>query len=112
MKTAHEIAIEWALSKGYCMSVCDYSSDVDEWDCEYSTDKAEIMECCRATELPNVSIFRGRDYLLTFSVIDDGIPAESINDYTVPRDDAEQWRIDAYKEFDRTVYNYFDEATN
>ena len=111
-KAAHIAAIEWAIAKGYVLSVGDYSED--EYDLEYSANRAAILEAVQATDLPNVAIFRpnqtdtsaeahGWDYLLTFSVIDDGIPEETVADWTIPRDDAAQWRIDAEREFDAVV---------
>ena len=88
----HERAIDWALGKGYSMSVRDYSCD--EYDCEFSQDRAEILEHAMGTDLPNVEIFSPKtdkdadekrrlwNYVCTFSIIDEGEPSETINDYT------------------------------
>ena len=103
---AHIKAIDWALSQGYVMSVTDLQADDGEWDLERSSDREAIIEACRATDIPNVYIFRTKPepgYLLTFSVIDEGVPDETVNDWTVPRDDAEQWRIDGEKAFELAV---------
>ena len=93
MKPIHERAVEWALGLGYFISVTDISCDVfsedpadDEWDIKHSTDKAEIMAAIEGTDLPNVYIFTEADdktYQFAFSVIDEGVPLETINDYTM-----------------------------
>jgi hypothetical protein len=104
MKKAHHKAIDWALAQGYDMSVTDLYADDDEWDVEHSTKRQEIIEACEATDVPNVYIYRWDGaYLLTFSVIDEGVPDETVNDWTVPRDDADPWRIEAAKDFERAV---------
>lgn len=99
MTPIHIQAVDWALSKGYVMSVTDYCCSVfnddpddDEWDIQYSSDRAEILSAIDGTDLPNVYVFgikfvgAERKHITTFSVIDEGIPEESINDYTIPRE--------------------------
>jgi len=90
-QSIHITAIDWAIGQGYFIGVQDYSSELDEWDVRFSRDKAAIIEAIEATELPNVVIFKkvisavhaGEAYkrLATFSVIDEGHPDETINDY-------------------------------
>jgi hypothetical protein len=79
----HIKAIDWALTKGYLLSVRDYSED--EYDIELSQDRQAIIDACEATELPNVEIIDawpvGHKRIAVFSVIDEGIPDETINDY-------------------------------
>jgi hypothetical protein len=87
----HIHAIDWALDKGYVMSVTDLCADDGEWDVKYSADRAALIEACQATDIPNVHIFEhvptsegwGWRRITTFSVIDEGVPAETINDYTI-----------------------------
>ncbi len=89
----HLKAIDWALGKGYCLSVCDVSSPIGEWDIEKSTDRAEIIEAIEATELPNVHIVdpKYNHALAVFSVIDEGIPEETINDYAPATGEFNDW---------------------
>jgi len=112
---AHERALDWALGKDARISVRDYQGDEDadgnpEYDCFLSTDRKEIIEAIEGTEMPNVEIYLQPDakspfaYLLTFSVIDEGIPDETICDWTIPAGNAAPWRIAAEKEFDRAVF--------
>lgn len=107
-QSAHIKAIDWAITKGAYISVRDYSED--DYDLQMSNDRAAILAAIDATELPNVEIHM-RDgtsieyrYLLTFSVIDEGIPDETINDYTTPAGDASEWRLRAAADFERAVY--------
>jgi hypothetical protein len=107
----HERAIDWALAKGYSMSVRDYSCD--DYDCKFSTDRAEILDHAMGTDLPNVEIFaptehikgcspdgiidrRTWKYVCTFSIIDEGVPEETINDYTVSSDNPLAQEFDAW----------------
>jgi hypothetical protein len=88
----HIKAIDWALAQGYFLSVRDYSEE--EFDLKLSQDRAEIIDACEATEMPNVYIteieyfehlvpkaIKNRRRIAVFSVIDEGIPDETINDY-------------------------------
>lgn len=108
---AHIRGIDWALAQGYNMSVTDRCADEGEYDLVHSTDRAAIIEACQATDIPNVEIWRPlvvdghtkHEYLLTFSVIDEGIPDETVNDWTVPNDDAPAWRVTAEKAFSKAV---------
>jgi hypothetical protein len=88
----HIKAIDWALAKGYFLSVRDYSED--EYDIKLSQDRQAIIDACEATDLPNVHIteieyfehlvpkaIKNRRRIAVFSVIDEGIPDETINDY-------------------------------
>jgi hypothetical protein len=106
-QSAHIKAIDWALAQGFNMSVTDLCCDEGEWDLEHSTDRAKLIDACQATDIPNVYIYKleGMDqlYLLTFSVIDEGIPDETINDWTIPRDDSQLWRIEAARNFELAV---------
>jgi len=84
MTTAiHIQAIDWAIAQGYYLSVRDYSED--EFDLEDSQDRDAIIEACEATELPNVHIEKRGMYakrrIAIFSVVDEGIPHETINDF-------------------------------
>lgn len=83
----HERAIDWAIAQGYYLSVTDISCEPDEWDVWLSQDRKEVIDACEATELPNVSIYRKRPSgkyarIAVFSVIDEGTPEETINDYS------------------------------
>ena len=91
----HHRAIDWAIDKGYVLSVQDYECNpdprmTDEWDVQYTRNRADIIAACDATELPNVTIYQtfgpGHKRITTFSVIDEGIPSEAINDYTCSDD--------------------------
>lgn len=82
----HIRAIDWALGEGYFISVRDYSET--EFDIKRSQDRAAIIEAVEATELPNVyiSVFipirlPAWRRIAVFSVIDEGEPLETINDY-------------------------------
>jgi hypothetical protein len=105
----HERAIDWALAKSCSMSVRDYSCD--DYDCKFSTDRAEILDHAMGTDLPNVEIFAPRqinfdteakpsrrkwEYVCTFSIIDEGVPEETINDYTVSSDNPLAQEFDAW----------------
>jgi hypothetical protein len=116
MKKAHEVAIDWALARGYNISVKDRCQD-NEWDVVHSHDRQEILDACEATDVPNVYIFNPmwnpepgimhgicHKYLLTFSVIDEGIPAETINDYTAPSAAAAEWRREAFAAFEKAIH--------
>ncbi|MCP4470472.1 MAG: hypothetical protein GY815_07265 [Gammaproteobacteria bacterium] len=131
--SAHERAIDHFLAKGARISVRDLhggkdedgnpehelflTSDQDEggnpeYDLFLSNDRKHIIDACQATDLPILAVYLQPDtdteyrYLLTFSVIDKGIPDETINDWTVPCDNADQWRIDAEKEFSSVVFGH------
>lgn len=88
----HKKAVMWALCKNYVISVTDYSAEADEWDIEDSRNYHEILAAIEATELPNVYIYdvttmldgteAARKRIVAFSVIDEGQPDETINDYT------------------------------
>ena len=91
----HHRAIDWAIDKGYVLSVQDYECNpdprmTDEWDVQYTRSRADIIAACDGTELPNVTIYQsvgpGHKRITTFSVIDEGIPGDAINDYTVSDD--------------------------
>jgi hypothetical protein len=115
----HIHAIRWALAQGYVMSVTDLCADDDEWDCEYSADEAEITACCSATDIPNAYIFEKVDcadgrgagdkdsegncyrHISTFSVIDEGVPEETINDYTIGAG------ADEFDQAMNTFYEYY-----
>ncbi len=87
MTSIHIRAIDWALARGYVLSVRDYSEDYSEETCDVwrSDNRKEIIEATEATEMPNVHILEpvGNKYrrIAIFSVIDEGIPEETINDY-------------------------------
>ena len=112
-QSMHIRAIDWALSKGYLMSVTDLCCSVfnddpddDEWDVEFSDDRAEIIAATEATDVPNVYIFESKtvnSHICTFSVIDEGQPDETINDYTVSDDpraqEFDQWFSDACSDY-------------
>lgn len=93
MKPIHERAVEWAIERGYYLSVTDLccsifndDPDDDEWDVKHSQDKAAIMDAIDATDIPNVHIFLSADDAsrqIVFSVINEGVPDETINDYTL-----------------------------
>ena len=115
--SAHIKAIDWALAQGYALSVRDCSEE--DYDLTLSQDRAAVIEACTDTELPSVEIHmpsapvegdentvtrRRWAYLLTFSVIDEGIPDETINDYTIPAE-TNTARHEAYKAFERAVYS-------
>lgn len=110
-QSMHIRAIDWALAKGYCMSVTDVSCEVfcddpddDEWDVKHSTDRMDIIEAAEGTDIANVHIFERADdatRIVCFSVIDEGEPSESINDYTCSKNPLN-------KEFD----SWFSEACN
>ena len=89
----HIRAVDWALIKGFYISVNDYCCEPDEWDVQQSNDRDEILDAINGTEIPNVYIYEklnqsndDRDpayrHITTFSVIDEGNPSETINDYT------------------------------
>ena len=100
----HIKAIDWAISKGYFISVTDMCADVDEWDVKHSQDRKELIDACEATEIPNVWIHKyvewvdhnkasrkGYKRVAIFSVIDDGIPDETICDYTPAEGEFNDW---------------------
>lgn len=98
----HTRAIDWALSKGWLISVTDLCCDDDEWDLEYSSDRDACHDAASATDIPNVHLFTAeREHIMTFSVIDEGVPDETINDYTIARDDAPEWKKKACDEWDQ-----------
>lgn len=90
MTAIHIKAIDWAIAQGYTLSVTDVSADRGEWDVWRSHDRKAVIEACEATELPNVYIEKldpdRNKYIrvAVFSVIDEGIPEETINDYISP----------------------------
>ena len=113
--SAHERAIDWALGRKAKISVRDYAADDDEdgnpeYDVFLSSNRKEIIDGINGTDIPNVEIYLQPSkediyrYLLTFSVIDEGIPDETICDWTVPTEKAAPWRIAAEKEFDKAVF--------
>ena len=87
----HIKAIDWALAQGYSISVSDYCED--EYDVLLCRDRVEILGAVEGTELPNVFIHKpsvkspGKWVrVAVFSVIDEGIPDETINDYVAQPD--------------------------
>jgi hypothetical protein len=104
----HERAIDWAIAQGYYLSVRDYYEE--EFDVRHSQDRKEVIDACEATELPNVYIGRRQnrldpndifyDSVAVFSVIDEGIPDETICDYVPATGEFNDW-FDA--ELDRRV---------
>jgi hypothetical protein len=121
-ESIHIRAVDWALDKGYVISVQDYCCEADEWDCEYSRDRAKILEAIDGTELPNVYILEpfiehktrisgdktkkiiqsNYRHITTFSVIDEGTPSETINDFSCGPNSGEfdQWISDAWKDYE------------
>lgn len=92
----HLKAIDWALAKGYRLSVTDYCIDLegpDDFDLYRSSDRDAIIEAIEATELPNVHIIdpKYNHTLAIFSVIDEGIPEETINDYSPAQGEFNDW---------------------
>ena len=101
----HHRAIDWAIEKGYFLSVTDLSCDVfmddpedDEWDIKHSQDRQALIDAAEGTDIANVHIFERADdsaRITVFSVIDEGIPGETINDYTISDDplsvEFDQW---------------------
>ena len=106
----HVDAIDWALSQGYLLSVRDYSED--EYDVKLSADRAEILDIVQNIELPNVFIHQRMQNeetgkpsyrrVAVFSVIDEGFPAETINDYVCKAgSEFDNWWHEWQSAFDR-----------
>lgn len=90
----HLKAIDWALAKGYRLSVTDYCIDLegpDDFDLYLSSDRDAIIEAIEATEMPNVHINSHDGSIAIFSVIDEGIPEETINDYSPAQGEFNDW---------------------
>ncbi len=105
-KAIHIKAIDWALALDYFISVRDVSEDA--FDIKWSQDRAAIIDAIEGTELPNVFITDKSDpestqtdtgqtrnkyrRVAVFSVIDEGEPDETINDYIDrPGGEFDQW---------------------
>lgn len=100
----HIKAIDWALAQGYVICVGDYSET--DWDISFSSDRAAIIAAVEATELPNVTIYNKRrsgkhHRIAVFSVIDEGWPSQTINDYVAkPFGEFEHWFDAAMQSYD------------
>jgi hypothetical protein len=101
-RTAHEVAVDWALARGYNISVGDYNEI--ELDLEHSEDRDEIIKAILATDMPNAYIYDYRHkYLFTFSVVAENSPGETISDYTIPAT-PDEWLCSAFEAFEKAIH--------